>query len=628
MVVTIRTSWRSPLATLGCLAGLALPAAAQAQSIDELGKLSIEDLGNVVVTSASKRAEPLAGVSAALYVIGQEDLRRSTATSLPEALRLAPNLNVQRIDARQYSVSSRGFSGLETSNKLLVMIDGRSVYSTLFSSVFWELHQVMLDDLDRIEVISGPGGSLYGANAVNGVINVTSRTAANTQGGLIRAEAGTRERTAAVRYGGRIGSEGHYRVYATGFDREGLPDGRGGGFDDGGRGWRIGFRADTPTDAAAVTVQGDLFRHHNSNGGHDDGQNLLARWTHPVGSADTIEVQAYYDRTARVAPRVVDALTTYDAAVQGNFVRGTHTLVVGAGVRFTDDRFDNTENAFTLDPPSRTIFIGNVFAQDDWAVSDTVTLTAGLKLEKTSFTGLMPLPNARVAWRPNDATLLWGAVSRAIRTPSRVDRNLVFPGILVAGTFESEKLTAIEAGYRGQISSTLSLSVSAFYNLYDDLRSTAFTPVTFFPLRLANGQAGRNYGVEAWGSARVASWWRLDAGVSALAKDFAQKPGEFDIENGISLGNDPDFLAQLRSRMDLGRSVSLDVALRGVDSLPNPRTRGYVNADIRIGWRASPTVELYLSGTDLLHKRLDESGDTDRGQAVVRRIQAGIRTMF
>lgn len=595
----------------------------------QLRNLSIEELAQVEVTTASKRAEPISDAPAAIYAITGDDILRSGATSLPQALRLAPNLNIRRIDARQYSVQSRGFGGIETSNKMLVLMDGRSLYSTLASSVFWELYDPLLEDLDRIEVVSGPGGTLWGPNAVNGVINIVSRSALDTVGGLARASGGAFEQTAALRYGFGLGDNAAMRVYANGYQRDGLPSPAGRARADGGSGFQTGFRADWD-GATHFTLQGDLFDHDNDSapGDSDNGQNLLARWTAPTGAASEISVQGYYDRFEREFTLVKDRLETFDLQVQHNWQPGRHTLVVGAGVRTTKDLFENRLNAFVLDPESRRLWLGNFFAQDSFALTPELTATAGVKVEQTTFTGIEVLPSARLAWKPGEGTLIWSAVSRAVREPSRIDRQLVFPGILLPGTFEAEELTAVEAGYRGQPSPETSLSISVFYNLYDKLRTTALSPAGTLPVRLANGLKGHSYGVEAWGVAQATAAWRVSAGLVALHKDFGLRAGQTDLQNGISLGNDPDFQAKVRSEVDFGSGVTLDVMARVVDSLPDPAVKTYVDADARLAWQMSETVELYLSGTNLLHDTRDESNDVTRGQLVQRSVMAGTRVRF
>lgn len=596
-----------------------------AKSFDEM---SIEELAQVQVTSVSKHAQSLSDAPAAIYVIGDEDIRRSTATSLPEALRLAPNLFVQRMDAHQFTVSARGFSGPETSNKLLALIDGRTIYSPLHAGIFWDVRDMMVEDIDRIEVISGPGGTLWGPNAVNGVINVTSKSALDTQGGVIRATAGARERTGAVRYGAALGDAGAFRVYAAGFDREDLPGGAAADFPDGSEGIRAGFRSDWASDANVIAVQGDYFYNDLFAEGRDTGHNILGRWTHDFDEGSALQIQAYYDKVDRQFIGVRDRLETFDLSVQHNVAIGSHQIVWGAGVRTTHDLFVNLLNGFQLDPPRQRLWVGNLFAQDSWALGGGVMLIGGVKLERTSFTGIQVLPNLRIAWKPGEKALFWAAASRGIRTPSRIDRNLVFSGLLESESFKTEELTAFEAGYRGQPWEGMSLSISLFYNLYNGLRTTELHPVTILPVRLDNGMKGHSYGIEAWGSHQLLPWWRLSAGISTLHKDFHLKSGHGDIENGISLGNDPDFQVMARSQMTLADRFEIDVMIRGVDSLPDPRTPGFVDADARLAWNLDDGVELFMLGTNLFHKRRDESGYTDTGQSVARTISVGTRLRF
>ncbi len=460
------------------------------------------------MTSVSKRAEPLGEAPAAVFVITPVAIRRSAATSLPEALRLAANLQVQRIDARQYSVSARGFDGYETANKLLVLVDGRSIYTPLASSVYWDLNEPLLDDLDRIEVVSGQGGTLYGPNAVNRVISVVSRSALRTKGLAARGVVGAEDRHGSIRYGGALGA-GAFRVYATAMDRQPSKLASGADATDGYSGVQGGFRADFENDGGGLTFQGDIFDQSidaiagDGNAGH----NRLGRWTQATGGDSRLQVQAYYDHFERRFTLVRDTLTTYDVSVQHDWSLSGHEIVWGAGLRVTRDQFINNVNQFRVDPPERTLALGNAFIQDRVALSERVSLTAGLELERTSCTGVEVLPNVRLAWTPNDRTLLWSAVSRAVRTPSRIDRQLVALPILAPGDgFGSEKLVAVEAGYRGQPFAGATLSVSAFYNFYEDIRTTEPTPGSFLPIRLRNGIDGRTYGVEAWARYQAAPW--------------------------------------------------------------------------------------------------------------------------
>lgn len=377
---------------------LGLPASsAHGQIPRELNSLSIEDLAQIEVTSVSKRAQPLSEAPAAIYVIDSEDIRRSAANSLPEALRLAPNLQVQQIDARQYGIAARGFNGYETSNKLLALIDGRSIYTTFHAGVFWELREPLLEDIDRIEVVSGPGGTLWGPNAVNGVINIISMSAIDTQGVLLRATAGARERTAAVRYGGALGDSGGFRIYATASDRDGLPTAAPRVRIDGGRGFTGGFRADWGGDADAFMVQGEIFHQDLDFDGENRGHHLLARWSHDFSGGSAMQVQAYYDSVRTDNPIASDRLDNFDLSAQHDVSVGSHHIVYGAGVRATSDSFTNKLGGFQLDPRSRTLWLGNVFVQDTITVDETFDVIAGLKLERTSFTGLEFLPNLRLA---------------------------------------------------------------------------------------------------------------------------------------------------------------------------------------------------------------------------------------
>lgn len=613
---------------------------ASAAATQDLSKLSIEDLTQIAVTSVSKRAQPLSEAPASIYVVSGDDIQRSTATSLAEALRLAPNLVVQQIDARQYAIAARGFNGYETSNKLLGLIDGRSIYTTLHAGIFWDMQEPVLEDIERIEVVSGPGGTLWGPNAVNGVINVISKSALETEGVVARATGGARERTGMLRYGGALGESGGFRVYVSGADRDSLPTGVGPASADGGKSVSGGFRADWESDGESFMAQGEIGHQDLDSDVVNKSHHILGRWTHDFTAESALQVQAYYDHfSRRVLPGVKDALTTYDLTVQHDLTLGRHRIVWGGGARMTRDEFINQLNAFVLNPARKTLWLGNFFVQDTLALSPKLDLIAGLKAEHSSFTGIELLPNVRLAWRPGENTLLWAAASRSVRTPSRIDRNLearnvsignIFLGdVLVGGTFDSEEVIALEAGYRGQPWAGSSLSVSLFYNFYDGLRSTETDPIShFLPLRLGNGLKGHSYGIEAWGTQQILSGWRFGAGITTLHKSFRLKDGHVDIENGISLGNDPDFQFLLRSQADLTRSLRFDLTVRGADSLPRPRAPGYLEADARLGWLPLDWLELYVSGVNLLHKRRNESGDTDRGQLVVRSVYAGTRVRF
>jgi iron complex outermembrane receptor protein len=617
--------WVLPLLLTPCAA------AASDQGPQDLSNLSIEELAQIPVRSASKHEEPLSGVPTALYVITSDDIARSAALSLPEVLREAPNLQVERVNASQYAITARGFNGYESANKLLVLIDGRSVYSTIHSGVFWDLHAPLLEDIDQVEVISGPGGTLYGPNAVNGVINISSKDAFDAQGLLVRGTAGDRDRTAGARYGFTLGDSAAMRVYANWYDREDMPNASAGpAVDDGIRGWQAGFRADAHHEADKLTLQGDIFGSDRflAPGDGDRGQNLLTRWQHELTPGSSFQVQAYYDYFQRREQLTVDRLETVDVEAQYNLKTGPHNLVAGGGVRTTRDQFINNLNIFQLDPQRARLWVGNGFVQDRFAVSRRLSVIAGIKLEGSTFSGVQVLPNLRIAWQPSNRATLWAAVSRAVRTPSRIDRDLMAPGLLAtAPDFTSEKLTAFEAGYRGQPTSSTTLSLSTYYNIYRDLRSITLIGNPF-PLQIANDLRGHTYGVEAWATQQIAPWWRLSAGASWLKKEFDVRPGAVDFSAGASLGHDPDYQVSLRSQVTLPQGVRFDLGLRAVDGLESPDIQGYAEADARVGWDVSKRVELYLAGENLLHDSHLESNDLQRAQRIPRTIYAGSRLRF
>jgi iron complex outermembrane receptor protein len=378
----------------------------------------------------------------------------------------------------------------------------------------------VLEDIQQIEVVSGPGGTLYGPNAVNGVINIATKSAYDTLGGLARGTVAANDLTAALRYGVPVGA-GALRVYGNYFDRSDQPAEAGVAIDDGAEGFQAGFRMDLDADENAFTLQGDIFDtdSHLFPDNGEKGHNILARWTRQLANESSLQLQAYYDDFEREFVLVNDSLETFDLQGQYNRRAGRHNFVVGAGVRTTRDEFINNLNPFILVPTRKRLWITNVFAQDEMALGNQLALTAGVKLEQSSFSGLEIPPNLRLAWQPAEKTLFWSAVSRAVRTPSRIDRNLqALPFLAPATEFKSETLTAIEAGYRGQPTNSTSLSVSLFYNIYDDLRTTEFRPDGV--VMLANSLKGTTYGIEAWATQQLAPWWRLKLGLATLAKDF------------------------------------------------------------------------------------------------------------
>ena len=613
----------------------ALPAAyAGAQTLRELGDLSIEQLSQVEITSVSKRAEPLSQAAAAVYVITSEDIRRSGATSLAEALRLAPNLEVARVDAQTYNISSRGMNSVNASNKLLVLIDGRSIYTPFFSSVFWDQQDVVLDDVDRIEVVSGPGGTLWGSNAVNGVINVITKSSKATQGGLVDLRGGDFVRRGAARYGGKLGEAGTWRAYALGYSEGDTRAPGGASARDGWRGQQAGFRSDLATPGNTYTFQGDAYQNLvDFPGGKRSGANLLGRWTRALARG-SLALQAYYDQQDRdvrasTGGGSFERTRTFDIEFEHTMSLGRHEIVWGAGHRSWRDRFTNDANPFVLTPAAETLNLSNVFAQDTIALRDDLKLTLGSKFEYSTFSGFEAMPNVRVGWQVNDDHFVWAAISRAVRPPSRVERDLTAPGIVnPSPAFESEKLVAYEAGWRTQWSRVASLSASIFYDDYDDLRTTKPNDATVLPVTIGNGWQGHAYGADAWGSVSPVGWWRIDAGIEILRKRFHLKPGERDIA-GVQtvLGHDPGHQAFLRSYFDLGHDVDLFVGLRQVGALSDVGVPSYTEADVRIGWQVTPQLEVSIAGQNLLHRFHAEAAQPPVNE-IPRSVYAGVRLRF
>jgi iron complex outermembrane receptor protein len=585
-------------------------------SAEDLSRMTIEDLANIEITSVSKKGEPLSAAAAAVFVITSDDIRRSGANSIPEILRLAPNLQVARVDASQYAISARGFNST-TANKLLVLIDGRSVYTPLFSGVFWDVQDTLIEDIERIEVISGPGGVQWGSNAVNGVINIVTRRAKDTTGALVSLGAGNTERGAAVRYGGKLGENGNYRVYAKNFNRDHTVTETGNAQDA----WKksqFGFRMDWAKSGDGLTLQGDIYDGSIDQAFNADktiaGGNFLARWNRTLGDGSAVQVQAYYDKTRRFYPGTFgEVLDTYDVDAQHRFKwRKSHDVVWGGGYRLMRDDVTNTASLAFL-PAQRDLRLANLFVQDSIALAEQLQLTLGARLEHNTYTGLEVQPNARLGWTVHENALLWSSVSRAVRTPSRLDRDLFAPGsapFLLAGgpNFVSEKLIAYEIGYRAQPVRQASFSISTFYNVYDELRSIEPVGAGPVPLVIANKMEGTTYGVELWGTYQLLAWWQLKTGYNYLKKDLRLKADSRDATGISGAGNDPSHQFSLRSAMNLPRNVELDFALRAVDQLPNPHVPGYVTLDARLGWRFAKDLEISLAGFNLFDRRHPEFG--------------------
>jgi iron complex outermembrane recepter protein len=591
-------------ALLACAAA-AVPAA-EPTRVADLADLSIEELGNIQVTSVSKRSERLSDAPASIFVITGDDIRRSGATSLVQALRLAPNLEVAQVNANQFAVSARGFNGT-VANKLLVLIDGRSVYTPLFSGVFWDAQDVLLEDVDRIEVISGPGATLWGANAVNGVINVITKRSSDTQGGLVAARAGDLGRGYNVRYGGKLdGSGGSYRMYGKLFDVFNTQTATGATASDAWSKGQVGFRTDWGSAANGFTLQGDAYRGSIDQAVNDrstlSGGNLLGRWNRDLADRGGLQVQAYFDNTERDIPGTfAEHLNIADLELQhGLRAIGAHRITWGGGYRYGVDHVSNSA-ALAFLPADRNLRWSNVFTQDEIALDRNLQLTLGGKFENNYYTGTDFMPSARLAWKPDPQRLLWGAVSRAARAPSRIDRDFFVnsPPLNLQGgpDFVSEIVKVFEIGYRAQASPQATYSVSVFHNIYDKLRSVE--PAPGGTVVLGNKMEGTGDGLEAWGTYQAAQDWRLSAGGFLLKQRLNFKPDSGDA-NIAAAGDDPAHQWILRSSTDLPGRSQLDVTLRHVGALPNPGVPAYTTADIRFGKWLRRDVEISIVGQNLL----------------------------
>jgi iron complex outermembrane receptor protein len=630
------------------------PAAANDAASAPYKQLSLAQLMDLDVTSVSKAPEPYGEAPAAIQVITAEDIRRSGATLLPDILRLADNLDVAQVTSSSWDISARGFNSA-AGNKLLVLMDGRSVYTPLFSGVIWNMQDYLLADIDRIEVISGPGGTLWGANAVNGVINITSKSAEQTQGLYLESGGGTGTQDfAGVRYGGTLASNVYYRVYAKYFDQTAEVFSNGASASDSWNRGQGGFRIDSDASAQNhLTVQGDFFEGDTdvASGaeGTTGGGNLLARWTHTFSEDNDLSLQLYYDRTHLAAPFsgapalpafdpyypaspaipggiLTEDLDTYDVDFQDRFDWGSRQhFVWGLGYRFMHDMVGNAP-VVTFLPATLDQSLYSAFVQDEIMLCDRLSFTLGSKLEHNFFSGFEDEPSGRLQWNVATNQMVWMAISKAVRTPSRFDEDLYQPApgypylfrLVGNPEFRSESVLAYELGYRAQITPKISGSLSAFYNDYDHLRSTGAMIATNEPSLITtyyqNNLQAHTYGFEFSGNYQVQSWWRLHAGYDLLKEDIFIRNDAADSNKGLNETADPQQQAMLRSSMDLPHGFELDVAGRWIDTVHNnsgstPGTvPSYGEMDARIGWHATKRLELSIVGQNLLHDHHPEAG--------------------
>ncbi len=649
-------SWTRRGAALALLLLAPAGAAWAQQGPVDLTTASIEELMQVQVTSASKRQEKFFETAAAIYVISQEDIRRSGATSIPELLRMVPGMDVAQIDANKWAVSSRGFNE-RFADKMLVLIDGRTVYTPFFSGVYWEMQDTLLEDIERIEVIRGPGASLWGANAVNGVIIILTKPAKDTQGGLVTAGAGNQERGfGGVRYGGRFGPSAHYRFNAKYFNRGGLVDSTGKNSRDGWDVVRGEFRTDWEVSGRdRLTFQGGIY--HGGAGQRvtittlsppfsatiDDrvkiaGGNVVTRWERTFAGGSGMTLQAFYDRTKREEATLGQSHHVFDLDFDHRFALGERQYIVwGLGYRFTTDNLRNSFH-FSFNPASRATNLFSGFVQDEIVlVAERLRLTLGTKLEHNAYSGFEVQPNLRLLWTPHPHHAIWAAVSRAVESPSRVDANgrineAVFLGADGTTTLASEfsnprlpaeSVLANELGDRAQLGKRLSLDVATFYNVYAHLHtdepglpffeSSPPPPHRVLPTFFADKMRGETHGIEGAANWKITPGWTLSASYTELRMHLPPAPSSQDLPAGPEEeGRSPRRQWQLRSYFKVSRNLEFDAAVYHVSRIPIFGVPSYTRLDLRLGWRPTGSLEISLVGQNLLGARHPEFGSSDQ----------------
>ncbi|HWF04113.1 MAG TPA: TonB-dependent receptor [Candidatus Angelobacter sp.] len=635
-------------------------------------KLSLEELGNIEVTTASKAPEEARKIAAAVFVITHDDIERSGATTIPEALRLAPGVEVARIDGNKWSIGIRGF-GSRLSRSVLVLIDGRTVYTTLFAGTYWEVQDTVMDDIDRIEVIRGPGGTIWGPNAVDGVINVITKDSKDTQGTQASVGGGNVEQGFVnLRTGAGNGQGLTYRVYGKGYNRSGEFDGNGQNFD----GWRAGqagFRMDwQKNDHDTFTLQGDMydeaagesvvatsytapFSQTINNDARLSGGNIMAHWKRQLDNGKDFQLQLYYDRTNRHESNFGDIRNTFDADfIERIPLPARQRLSVGAGARFSDGDELEVVTGLTFDPANNTDQLLTAFIQDEIElVPHKLSVIAGTKLLHTNFTGVDLEPSVRLLWTPSEKQTIWTSFTRAVRTPADVERDFFlsgFQGLAPGGipffarfnanrNFVSEILKGYEAGYRRLIRPNFYIDVAGFFNQYDHLFSEEITGAPFLedqpppandniaapphlllPAQFGNSLTGTTTGGEIAPEWRPASFWRLRGSYSFLVMHIEKTANSLDIGSGPGIqGSSPQHQVFMQSGFDISKALTLDLFYRYVSALPGQGVRAYSSADTTVGWRMNEHVRFSVVGQNLLQPHHAEDGGDPNGLVQIKR---------
>jgi iron complex outermembrane recepter protein len=636
----------------------------------DLKDMSLEQLGNVQVTTVSKEPEDVWQTPVAIYILTQDDIRRSGATTLPDLLRTVPGVEVAEEQSNQWAVGIRGF-GSGFSKGVLLLIDGRSAYTPLYEGVYWDVQDVMLQDIDRIEVIRGPGGTIWGSNAVNGVINIITKKAVDTQGTLVAGASGNVDRfTGDIREGFQVGNKLAMRLFAKGFVREPEDDPDHDAYDR----WNLthgGFRADwSATAQDSVRAQGDLYTGQSgeqvglgvyhpleqiSVDGMEavSGGDVLLRWEHRDASKSDFSLQTYFDRTNRQGPQFGETRDTVDIDFIDHIATlPRQNLIWGAGMRLSPSNFIQSQPTVDFTPHGQTDSIYSGFVQDTFALvpeTERLSLTLGTKLEDNNFSGFEVQPNARLLWTPAVHASLWTSVSRAVRTPGRLDQDVQLTGVVTSvpglppfldriegdPTFKSEITIAYEAGYRQLLTPTLYMDVAAFHNQYDNLESdgtlffsTITTPISALVLNvpLANGIKGVGNGVEIAPNWKPTPWWELKGNLSLLHLALRPMAGFSDVGTVANYqGTSPHTEATAQSLLDLPHGVEFDVDYRFVSQLPAQNVRSYQTADVHSAWKIDDHFALSVSGRNLLQPEHEEfTGDNGNQVGIRRSVYGGL----
>ena len=624
------------IAAISAVLTVAVSSAAAAQSHGEpLADLSLEEILQANVTSVAKRPQRAEESAAAVFVISREDIRRSGVTTLPELFRMVPGMEVAGLASGNAAVTARGFNG-RFSNKLLVLVDGRAIYLSTLSGVLWDQQLPPVEDIQRIEVVRGPGATLWGANAVNGVINVVTKHAADTLGGLVGARYSTDDDGRIVfRMGARAGDHGAFRAYVVGHQAEGTafaaPDRR----RDESSAAQAGFRYDfEPNERDSFTLQGDIYAGRSdlspispsaavgpSPGSRFNGQNVLGRWTRS-GDRGVSTLQVYWDRVARREGGLDGVVNQGDIDFSHHFTMGErHQIVWGAGYRWRGDRVEAVMPPIWFSPEARSdSWYGAYIADEITLVPDRLRISLGAKIEHNDYTGFELQPSLRIAWTDPGNWTAWGAVSRAVRTPSRLESALRFDdpfvAIAAAGDLSAEDLLAWEIGWRGRLGPAVSVDLTAYVHQFENLVIWNATPATapgqpFLTLQYANGGRVDSAGVEAAIDARLTDRWTVKVAASAMNMDVLETGFLVPGLDTFNPERSPKRQLSVRSWFDVTEAIDLDVWVRRVSS--TSFVKSYTDLDIRAAWRLTPSLELYVLGENLIERERLEIVETGLG---------------